>query len=266
MAAPDRGSGGLPGVSTCGRHRRSNPHLHAATRVLHNQGMSVLRFDNVSKQYAGGHQALVDVSFDVAPGEMLFVTGHSGAGKSTLLKLIHLDERPSRGAVIFDERNLLKVRGGNIPRHRREVGAVYQDHRLLMDRSIAENVALPLILRGTRRAEIGKRVRSVLERMGLGHREKALPSQLSAGEQQRVGIARAIVGEPKLLVADEPTGNLDPTLAAEIMALFAELPERGTSVLVVSHDLALLRHMRKRVLILDHGKLIDDISPQDLAE
>ncbi|WP_369942666.1 cell division ATP-binding protein FtsE [Xanthomonas medicagonis] len=228
--------------------------------------MSVLRFDNVSKQYAGGHAALVDVSFQVEEGEMLFVTGHSGAGKSTLLKLIHLSERPSRGAVLFGERNLLKVRGRRVPLHRREVGAVYQDHRLLMDRSIAENVALPLILRGTRRAEIGKRVRSVLERMGLGHREKALPSQLSAGEQQRVGIARAMVAEPRLLVADEPTGNLDPTLAAEIMQLFAELPARGTSVLVVSHDLALLKQMRKRVLILDHGRLIDDISPQDLAE
>ncbi|AKK66402.1 cell division ATP-binding protein FtsE [Xanthomonas sp. CFBP 8703] len=228
--------------------------------------MSVLRFDNVSKQYAGGHEALVDVSFQVEEGEMLFVTGHSGAGKSTLLKLIHLSERPSRGAVLFGERNLLKVRGRRVPLHRREVGVVYQDHRLLMDRSIAENVALPLILRGTRRAEIGKRVRSVLERMGLGHREKALPSQLSAGEQQRVGIARAMVAEPRLLVADEPTGNLDPTLAAEIMQLFAELPARGTSVLVVSHDLALLKQMRKRVLILDHGRLADDISPQDLAE
>lgn len=228
--------------------------------------MSVLRFDNVSKQYAGGHEALVDVSFQVEEGEMLFVTGHSGAGKSTLLKLIHLSERPSRGAVLFGERNLLKVRGRRVPLHRREVGVVYQDHRLLMDRGIAENVALPLILRGTRRAEIGKRVRSVLERMGLGHREKALPSQLSAGEQQRVGIARAMVAEPRLLVADEPTGNLDPTLAAEIMQLFAELPARGTSVLVVSHDLALLKQMRKRVLILDHGRLADDISPQDLAE
>jgi cell division transport system ATP-binding protein len=228
--------------------------------------MSVLRFDNVSKQYAGGHAALVDVSFQVEEGEMLFVTGHSGAGKSTLLKLIHLSERPSRGAVLFGERNLLKVRGRRVPLHRREVGVVYQDHRLLMDRSIAENVALPLILRGTRRAEIGKRVRSMLERMGLGHREKALPSQLSAGEQQRVGIARAMVAEPRLLVADEPTGNLDPTLAAEIMQLFAELPARGTSVLVVSHDLALLKQMRKRVLILDHGRLADDISPQDLAE
>ena len=228
--------------------------------------MSVLRFDSVSKQYPGGHTALEDVSFEVVQGEMLFVTGHSGAGKSTLLKLIHLSERPSRGTVLFGERSLSKVRGGKVALHRREIGAVYQDHRLLMDRSIAENVALPLILRGTRRGEIGKRVRSTLERIGLAHREQALPSQLSAGEQQRVGIARAIVGEPRLLVADEPTGNLDPALAAEIMQLFAELPERGTSVLVVSHDLALLKQMRKRVLILDHGQLVDDISPQDLAE
>ena len=228
--------------------------------------MSVLRFDNVSKHYAGGHQALVDVSFEVAAGEMLFVTGHSGAGKSTLLKLIHLSERPTRGTVLFDQRNLLKVRGGKVALHRREVGAVHQDHRLLTDRTVGENVALPLLLRGDRRSDIGKRVRSVLERMGLGHREKALPTQLSAGEQQRVGIARAIIAEPKLLVADEPTGNLDPTLAAEIMVLFAELPGRGTSVLVVSHDLPLLKRMRKRVLILDHGRLVDDISPQDLAE
>ena len=228
--------------------------------------MSVLRFESVSKQYPGGHPALVDVSFQVEEGEMLFVTGHSGAGKSTLLKQIHLSERPSRGAVVFNDHNLLRVRGGKVALHRRQVGVVYQDHRLLTDRSIGENVALPLILRGTRRAEIGKRVRSVLERMGLAHREKALPTQLSAGEQQRVGIARAIVSEPRLLVADEPTGNLDPTLSAEIMELFAGLPERGTSVLVVSHDLPLLKRMRKRVLILDHGRLVDDISPQDLAE
>ena len=228
--------------------------------------MSVLRFENVSKQYPGGHAALEDVSFEVAEGEMLFVTGHSGAGKSTLLKLIHLSERPSRGAVVFGGRNLLKVRGGRIPLHRREVGAVYQDHRLLTDRTVMENVSLPLILRGDRRGDIGKRVREVLARLGLGHRENALPTQLSAGEQQRVGIARAIVAEPRLLVADEPTGNLDPTLAAEIMSLFASMPERGTSVLVVSHDLSVLKRMKKRVLILDHGKLVDDISPADLAE
>ena len=228
--------------------------------------MSVLRFDNVSKQYRGGHVALEDVSFAVQPGEMLFVTGHSGAGKSTLLKLIHLGERPSRGAVLFGERNLLKVRGRRVPLHRRQIGVVFQDHRLLADRPVFDNVALPLILRGVRRAEIGKRVRSVLERLGLDARARALPTQLSAGEQQRVGIARALVGEPELLVADEPTGNLDPTLSAEIMALFAALPGQGTSVLVASHDLGLVRRMRRRVLVLDQGRLVDDIAPEDLAD
>ena len=228
--------------------------------------MSFLRFDNVSKQYAGGHVALADVSFEMQPGEMLFVTGHSGAGKSTLLKLIHLVERPSRGAVLFGERNLLKVRGRRVPLHRRDVGVVYQDHRLLTDRSVFENVALPLILRGMRRGEIGKRVRSVLDKLGLAARERALPTQLSAGEQQRVGIARAIVAEPRLLLADEPTGNLDPSLSAEIMTLFAALPERGTSVLVASHDLGLVRRMKKRVLVLEQGQLADDIAPEDLAD
>ncbi|TWI01634.1 cell division transport system ATP-binding protein [Luteimonas cucumeris] len=228
--------------------------------------MPVLRFDNVSKRYSGGHDALTEVSFDVAAGEMLFITGHSGAGKSTLLKLIHLSERPSRGAVLFGERNLMKVRGRRVPLHRREVGVVYQNHQLLMDRSIYDNIALPLILRGLRRGDIGKRVRGILDRLGLGARERALPSQLSAGEQQRVGIARAVVGEPRLLVADEPTGNLDPTLSAEIMALFASLPERGTSVIVASHDLGLVKRMKKRVLVLDHGRLADDISPEDLAD
>lgn len=228
--------------------------------------MAALRFDHVSKQYPGGQVALSDVSFEVRPGEMLFVTGHSGAGKSTLLKLIQLAERPSRGAVLFGERNLNKVRGARVPLHRRNVGVVYQDHRLLMDRSVGENVALPLILRGMKRAETGKRVRAMLERLGLAERERALPSQLSAGEQQRVGIARALIAEPPLLIADEPTGNLDPTLSAEIMALFAALPERGTSVLVASHDLGLIKRMRKRVLVLDRGRLVDDIAPEDLAD
>ncbi|HST44661.1 MAG TPA: cell division ATP-binding protein FtsE [Luteimonas sp.] len=228
--------------------------------------MSVLRFDNVSKQYPGGHAALAEVSFEVGEGEMLFVTGHSGAGKSTLLKLIHLAERPTQGAVLFGDRNLAKVRGRRVAMHRRDIGVVFQDHRLLADRSISENVALPLILRGMRRRDIAKRVRSVLDRLGLGDRDRALPTQLSAGEQQRVGIARAIVGEPRLLVADEPTGNLDPALSAEIMALFASLPERGTSVLIASHDLGLVKRMRRRVLVLDHGMLADDIQPEDLAD
>lgn len=227
--------------------------------------MPLLRFDTVGKQYPGGRQALSDLSFSVERGEMLFITGHSGAGKSTLLKLIHLAERPSRGAVLFGERNLRNVSGRAVAMHRREVGVVYQDHRLLTDRSVAENVALPLVLRGVRRDEIRKRVRSILDRVSLGARIDALPGQLSAGEQQRVGIARALVGEPALLVADEPTGNLDPGLSAEIMALFAGLPERGTSVMVASHDLGLVKRMRKRVLVLDHGRLIDDISPDELA-
>ena len=228
--------------------------------------MSVLRFDNVSKRYHGGHEALSEVSFEVAPGEMLFVTGHSGAGKSTLLKLIHLSERPSRGAVLFDDKNLLKVRGRRIALHRRDVGVVFQDHRLLADRSVEDNVALPLLLRGLRRGDIAKRVRVTLDKVGLGARAGALPTQLSAGEQQRVGIARAIVSEPRLLLADEPTGNLDPTLSAEILALFESLPERGTSVLVASHDLALVKRMKKRVLVLNQGRLVDDIAPQDLAQ
>ncbi|MCC7096364.1 MAG: ATP-binding cassette domain-containing protein [Thermomonas sp.] len=228
--------------------------------------MPILRFDSVSKVYPGPRSALDGVSFAMDAGEMLFVTGHSGAGKSTLLRLIHLAERPSGGAVLFEDRNLAKVRGGAIARHRRSIGVVYQNHELLNDRDVAENVALPLVLRGMRRSEIGKRVRSILERVGLGGREHALPTQLSAGEQQRVGIARAVVAEPALLIADEPTGNLDPTLSAEILALLAALPERGTGVLVASHDLGLVRRMRKRVLVLDHGRLEDDIAPEDLVD
>ena len=228
--------------------------------------MPVLRFDTVSKTYPGGHTALAEVSFAVDAGEMLFVTGHSGAGKSTLLKLIQLVERPSRGAVLFDDRNLLKVRSGGIAGHRRQLGVVYQNHQLLMDRSVADNVALSLVLRGMKRVEINKRVRSILDKLGLAARERALPSQLSAGEQQRVGIARAVVAEPALLIADEPTGTLDPGLSAEIMGLFDSLPERCTSVLVASHDLRLVKHMRKRVLVLDKGRLQDDIAPEDLVD
>lgn len=228
--------------------------------------MSVLRFESVSKTYAGGRVALSDFSFALGEGEMAFATGHSGAGKSTLLKLAHLGERPSKGEVIFAGRNLARVRGSQIPAHRRQVGVVFQDHRLLAEYSVADNVGLPLVVRGLGAAQVRVRVRQVLARMGLEDRLGAMPAELSAGEQQRVGIARAIVAQPQLLLADEPTGNLDPTLAAEIMALLAELPARGTSVLVVSHDLALIKQMRQRVLVLDKGTLVDDICPQDLAQ
>ena len=217
--------------------------------------MTVLRFDSVSKQYPGGHTALSEVSFAVDAGEMLFVTGHSGAGKSTLLKLIQLAERPSRGAVLFGDRNLLKVRGGAIARHRRSIGVVYQNHQLLMDRSVAENVALPLVLRGMKRAETGKRVRSILERLGLGARERALPSQLSAGEQQRVGIARAVVNKPAVLLADEPTGNLDEALSEGILRLFEEFNRVGVTVLMATHDLGLISSRPYRVLSLSEGHM-----------
>ena len=227
--------------------------------------MSLLRFDGVGKTYPGKHVALADVSFAVEPGEMVFIPGHSGAGKSTLLRLIPLSERPSRGTVLVADRNLAKVRGRQVALHRRQVGVVHQDHRLLMERSVFDNVALPLRIAGVPSAELGKRVRVMLDKVGLGAREKARPTELSSGEQQRVGIARALVAQPLILLADEPTGNLDPTLATEIMELFAALQAQGTAVLVASHDLGLVRRLRKRVLVLDHGRLMDDIAPEDLA-
>ncbi len=227
--------------------------------------MTLLRFDAVSKRYAGGHEALSDVSFAVEPGEMLFVTGHSGAGKSTLLRLIQLTERPSRGTVLMEDRNFAKMHGRKIALQRRRVGVVFQDHRLLHDRSVYENVAMPLVIAGVPRAEIGPRVRLVLHKVGLTERERAKPRELSTGEQQRVGIARAVVAQPPLLIADEPTGNLDPQLALDIMELFAAMPAYGTTVLVASHDLPLVKRMRKRVLVLDHGKLLDDIPATELA-
>ncbi len=222
----------------------------------------MIRFDNVSRRYPSGQEALRELSFELAQGEMAFVTGHSGAGKSTLLKLIALLDRPTRGQVQVNGRNLADTRRRAIPRWRRGIGMVFQDHRLLMDRSVFDNVALPLIIAGVAREEIGKRVRASLDKVGLLGREGDAPVALSTGEQQRVGIARAIVGKPPLLIADEPTGNLDPQLSAEIMALFSEFQQVGTTVLIASHDLALIKRLGKRVLVLDHGKLIDDFRPR----
>ena len=221
----------------------------------------MITFDRVGKRYPNGHDALSDLSFALGAGEMAFVTGHSGAGKSTLLRLVALLERPTRGQVTVNDRNLGSVRRRGIARVRRGVGMVFQDHRLLVDRSVFDNVALPLVIAGTPREEVAKRVRAALDKVGLLDREKSAPSMLSAGEQQRVGIARAIVAKPPVLIADEPTGNLDPQLAAEIMALFGEFEQVGTTVLVASHDLPLVKRMGKRVLVLDHGKLIDDFRP-----
>jgi len=225
----------------------------------------VIRFDLVSKRYASGHEALGELSFEIAAGEMAFVTGHSGAGKSTLLKLIALIERPSRGQVTVNGINLSQVSRRGIAALRRGIGMVFQDHRLLLDRDVFDNVALPLVIAGTARDETGKRVRAALDKVGLLAREHALPLSLSAGEQQRVGIARALVSKPPVLIADEPTGNLDPQLSAEIMALFGEFQQVGTTVLVASHDLPLIKRLGKRVLVLDHGRLIDDYRPAAFA-
>ena len=228
--------------------------------------MTLLRFDGVSKKYPGGHQALDDLSFTVQAGEMVFITGHSGAGKSTLLKLAHLSERPSQGAVWFDDKNLNKVRGGKVALHRRALGVVHQDHCLLLDKSVFDNVALPLLIAGIDPKQIKLRVHQALQRLGLDSRAQAVSAELSTGEQQRVGIARAIAAQPILLLAAEPTGNLDPSLAADIMQMLVGLTEQGAAVVIASHDLALVKRMKKRVLVIDQGRLMDDISPEELAD
>jgi cell division transport system ATP-binding protein len=224
----------------------------------------VIRFEQVSKRYEGGHEALSQLSFEVADGEMAFVTGHSGAGKSTLLKLLGLIERPSHGVIMMDGQSLAKIGRGGIPRLRRRIGMVFQDHRLLMERTVFANVELPLVIGGIAPQERGRRVRAALEKVGLLAYERQLPDSLSAGEQQRVGIARAIVAKPSLLIADEPTGNLDPQLAMEIMGLFAEFQNVGTTVLIASHDLPLIKKMKKRVVVLDHGRLVADVAAQEV--
>jgi cell division transport system ATP-binding protein len=224
----------------------------------------MIRFVDVSRRWPGGREGLSEVSFDIEAGEMVFVTGHSGAGKSTVLRLVSGADRATRGKVWVGGRDVAALRPRDLPGFRRAIGQVFQDHRLLADRSVAANVALPLAIAGLPRAEIDKRVRVVLDKVGLGDRGNALPEELSAGEQQRVGIARAVAPKPPLLIADEPTGNLDPQLAQEIMTLFLTLAEVGTTVVIASHDLHLIRRMRRRVLVLERGRLIDDFRPAPL--
>lgn len=219
----------------------------------------LVRFEQVAKRYGAGVQALSELNFELAAGEMVFLTGHSGAGKSTLLKLIALLERPSRGRVLFAGRNVGRMSRRQIPGLRRQIGIVFQDHALLTDRRVFDNVALPLVIAGTAYPEIRRRVRAVLDQVGLLDKERMYPGMLSAGQQQRVGIARAIVGKPALLLADEPTGNLDPELSAELMHLFARLNEQGMTMLIASHDLALIGRLGRRVMVLDKGRLVDDV-------
>ena len=218
----------------------------------------MIRFSNVSKRYPEGHDALKDINFALQRGEMAFLTGHSGAGKSTLLKLIMMMERPSRGQVFIADQDMANFTKDDIPYHRRRIGVVFQNHQLLFDRTVFENVALPLEISGYEPDDIGKRVRAALDKVGLLHKENLNPITLSTGEQQRIGIARAIVHKPQVLLADEPTGNLDPRLSAEIMGLFMEFNRHGTTVLIASHDLALISRMGHRTLMLDQGRLLQD--------
>lgn len=215
----------------------------------------MIHFERVNKRYDGGHVALRDVTFHLQRGEMAFLTGHSGAGKSTLLKLVMLMERPTGGRVRVGGQFLDQVPRRRIPYIRRHIGVVFQNHQLLFDRSVFYNVALPLEVMGVAPRELGRRVRAALDKVGLLAKERMNPMELSGGEQQRVGIARAVVNKPPLLLADEPTGNLDPELSASIMHLFEEFNRVGVTVLVASHDISLIRHMGHRVITLDAGRL-----------
>ena len=223
----------------------------------------MIRFEQTAKRYAGGIQALRGVSFELDAGEMAFLTGHSGAGKSTVLRLLSAQERASRGQVWLNGRELGRVRRRSVPSIRRDLGLIFQNHRLLMGKPVFDNVALPLVIAGLHYAEISRRVRGALDKVGLGDRGKAYPGMLSTGQQQRVGIARAIVGMPSVVLADEPTGNLDPALSEDLMRLFVELHEIGVTVLVASHELDLIKRLGRRVLVLNDGQLIDDVPARE---
>ena len=223
----------------------------------------MIKFERVSKTYPGGRRALADVSFHIEPGSMVFLTGHSGAGKSTLLRLVMMLDRASRGQVIVNGRNLSNSPDRLATTVRRSTGMIFQDHKLLKDKTVSDNVALPLMIAGLKYSDIRKRVRAALDKVGLLDKENAWPLTLSGGEQQRVGIARAIVSMPPLLLADEPTGNLDPNLSRELFSLFSQISKQGATVLIASHDLELIRQTRKRVLVLSNGRLDDDIPASD---
>ena len=215
-------------------------------------------FDRVSKQYSNGHQALAEVSVEIDRGEMVFLTGRSGAGKSTLLKLIMLMERATTGEVFVAEQNLNTFSKSRIPYLRRQIGVVFQNHQLLFDRTVFDNVALPLKIAGFDWRDIERRVRAALSKVGLENFEKHLPMNLSGGEQQRVGIARAVVNRPKILLADEPTGNLDPALSADVMDIFRQFSQVGVTTLIASHDLALIARLQHRTLTLQDGRLFEN--------
>ena len=215
----------------------------------------MIRFDHVSKRYPGGHPALSDVSFDIAEGEMVFLTGHSGAGKSTLLKLIAAIERPNGGSVLVNGQNVGALKPAAIPYLRRNLGLIFQGQKLLFDRNVFDNVLLPLQICGFNHRESAQRVRAALDKVGLLNREKINPIALSGGEQQRLCIARAIVNRPSILLADEPTANLDAEYAGEIMNIFRAFHQVGSTLLISTHDESLIRQGDARTIALKHGEL-----------
>lgn len=216
----------------------------------------MIRFEHVSKAYRGGRQALQGVDFHLQPGEMAFLTGHSGAGKSTLLKLICGIKRPSAGHILFNGHDISRLKNREIPFLRRQIGMIFQDHHLLFDRTVYDNVAMPLIISGASTEDIRRRVSAALDKVGLLDKAKNFPIQLSGGEQQRVGIARAVVNKPTMLLADEPTGNLDGELSEGIMRLFEEFNRVGVTVLMATHDVALIERRNYRVLTLSEGRML----------
>ena len=225
----------------------------------------MIQFDQVTKRYPSSDEALKNVSFSIDAGELVFVTGHSGAGKSTLLKLTAAIERPTSGTVLIANQNISKLKTSAIPFMRRRFGLIFQDHKLLYDRNCFENVILPLHINGVSGVEAARRVHAALDKVGLLHKEKAMPISLSGGEQQRLAIARAVVSRPSILIADEPTGNLDASYAADIMAIFYAFHQVGVTVIVATHDALGMSARQSRVLQLDHGELTQiDLKQDDI--
>ena len=217
----------------------------------------MIELQDITKAYIGNRDVLSHLNFILEQGEMAFLTGASGAGKSTILKLIAVIEKPTCGQIFINKKNVVRIPKRKIPALRRHMGIVFQNHQLLFDRNVFDNVSLPLQIAGYPRADISRRVRAALDKVALLDKEKVMPITLSGGEQQRVGIARAVVNKPAILLADEPTGNLDPELSAEIMQLFVEFNQVGVTVLVATHDLGLISRMRQRIVRLWNGKCTD---------
>ncbi len=215
----------------------------------------MIQFTNVFMAYPSGNKALQNINLYIDKGEMVYVSGHSGAGKSTLLKLINLIDRHTRGQIIVNGQNLERIKNNRVPIFRRNIGFIFQNHRLLNDRTIFDNVALPLVIAGNSHQEIKRRVQAALDKVDLLSKISSYPMELSGGEQQRIGVARAVVNRPAILLADEPTGNLDPTLSWEMMKLFEQFNQVGVTVLIASHELDMIKNMKKRIVILNKGRI-----------